>query len=264
MQMFAMAGCETPTSQQDPGCGPQGPKQTYFHIGIEGWTGPNGQTWDKIQKDFPATAPVVLGYMGYDGEAGEYLASNVVRKAFETEGLLLDLYGSYHASWHTPGAYFDKITAVNVSDLTPCSENPWLSDQETLQKYVQATGDHDGVEEVNEELRGKCFSDYFWLPPACRVDTSNCLLFLTSAGYDISVMMQRTTIYNMPVAVVDVKHWERFASLPQQISCLFYAWEPDPTFLGLQAKMLMFPRYNRSDWEQGFSRTAAEGVRLET
>lgn len=33
-------------------------------------------------------------------------------------------YGSYDASWHTPGVYFDKITAVNTSDLTPCTEIP--------------------------------------------------------------------------------------------------------------------------------------------
>ncbi|CAL1137727.1 unnamed protein product [Cladocopium goreaui] len=263
MQMYAMTGCETPTNPQDRGCGPQAPKQTYFHVGMEGWTKPYWQTWAKIQRDFPATAPVNLGHIGYDGDGGQFVAFNVVRRAFETEGLLLDFYGSYHASWHTPGAYFDKITAVNVSDLTPCNENPWLSDQETLQIYVQATGDYDGVEEVNGELRGKCFSGYFWFPPACRVDTSNCVLFLTSAGYEMWVMMQRATIYNMPVAPVDVKDWERFASLPQQISCLFYAWEPDPTFLGLQAKMLMFPRYNRSDWEQGFASTAAQGVRLE-
>lgn len=264
MQMYAMTGCETPTNPQDRGCGPQAPKQTYFHVGMEGWTKPYWQTWAKIQRDFPATAPVNLGHIGYDGDGGQFVAFNVVRRAFETEGLLLDFYGSYHASWHTPGAYFDKITAVNVSDLTPCNENPWLSDQETLQIYVQATGDYDGVEEVNGELRGKCFSGYFWFPPACRVDTSNCVLYLTSAGYDFWAMMQRATIYNMPVAPVDVKDWERFASLPQQISCLFYAWEPDPTFLGLQAKMLIFPRYNRSDWEQGFSSTAAQGVRLET
>ena len=49
--------------------------------------------------------------------------------------------------------YFDKITAVNTSDLTPCNEIPWLSDQETMQNYAQATGDHDGVEEVNGTAR---------------------------------------------------------------------------------------------------------------
>lgn len=176
----------------------------------------------------------------------------------------MHFFGSYDASWHTPGVYFDKITAVNTSDLTPCNEIPWLSDQETMQIYAQATGDHDGVEEVNGKLRGKCFSTYFWFPPACRIETSKCLLFLTSFGYEIWMMMQRAAICNMPVVPANVKHRNRYIILPTQISCLFYAWEPDPTFLGLGAKMIVYPRYNRSAWEQGVASTAIEGVRLET
>ena len=114
------------------------------------------------------------------------------------------------------------------------------------------------------ELRGKCFSTYFWFPPACRIETSKCLLFLTSFGYEIWMMMQRAAICNMPVVPANVKHRNRYIIVPTQISCLFYAWEPDPTFLGLGAKMIVYPRYNRSAWEQGVASTAIEGVRLET
>ena len=262
MMMFAVTGCKTPTNQTDRGCGPDGPKQTYFHVSMEGWTTPHWPIWTKIQKDFPATAPESLGHIGYDGESGQYIASNVVHRAYQAEGLLLDVYNSYDVSWHAPGAYFDRISIVNTSDLTPCNEIT-LSSPEGMQRYLRATGDEDGVELVDGSLHPACFTRYFWLPPACRVETSNCLLFLTYATYELWVIMQRATIFNMPIVPANVREWGKFSVLPTQISCLFYWWEPDPTFLGLGAKMLLYPRYNRSSWEKGIADSASSRIRLE-
>ena len=119
MQMYAIAGCKTPT-EPDPGCGPE-PKQTYFHVGMEGWTGYNRPIWDSLQRDYPATAPVNVGHIGYNGESGQYVMPEVLRRAFESEGLYLEFYRDYSASQNS-GIYFDRISAVNTSDLKPCTE----------------------------------------------------------------------------------------------------------------------------------------------
>lgn len=261
-QMFAITGCATPADSEDRGCGPDGPKQTYFHVGMEGWTSSNLKTWAQIQRDFPATAPVNLGTIGYEGESGHYISSEVVENAWAATGLALEFYRSYDASWYTPGLYFDRITAANSSDLVPCNGSR-LAHSEPMQNYVEVTGDQDGVEYVDGKIRGKCFDDYFWLPPPCRVDLSKRFLFLTIAGYEIEVTMQRATIFNMPIVPADVKDWDAFARLPTQINCLFYWWEPDPTFLGLGAKMVSYPRYNASAWQQGLQISSNQASRLE-
>eukprot|EP00435_Cladocopium_sp_Y103_P010800 s2959_g2.t2 len=259
-QLFAMAGCKTPKDGQDRGCSPA-PTQTYFHVGMEGWTPSNQVAWDKIHRDLPATAPVNLGYIGYDGISGQYILPEVLQRA-EAEGLYLEFYRSYNASVHHPGLYFDRITAVNTSNLKPCTET-YLFNPANMQSYLEATADWDGVELVNGTVRGKCFEEYFWLPPACRLDTSKCFLFLTCFGYEFEVIMQRATIFDMPVVPVDVKDWDTYAKLAVEISSLFYWWEPDPTFIGLSTKMITYPRHNSSAWDQGVFLSMAQGIRLD-
>lgn len=259
-QIFAMAGCKTPNDGEDRGCGPA-PKQTYFHVGMEGWTGSNPTYWDAIQRDFPATAPVKLGLIGYDGISGQHIMSEVLQRA-EAEGLYLEFYRSYNVSLHHPGLYFDRITKVNTSDLKPC-EQTMLFHPANMQNYLETTGDTEGVELVNGTLRGKCFEEYFWLPPACRLETSKCFLFLTAFGYETEVMMQRATIFHMPVVPVDVKDWDTYAKLAAEVSSLFYWWQPDPTFIGINTKMISYPPHNASAWSRGISLSATQGIRLD-
>ena len=118
-----MAGCKTPTDGKDRGCEPA-PKQTYFHVGMEGWSLVNPIPWDTLRRDLPATAPVNLGHIDYDGISGEYTFSAALHRAYEAEGLYLEFYRSYNVSVHNPGLYFDRISAVNTSDLKPCAETP--------------------------------------------------------------------------------------------------------------------------------------------
>ena len=59
---------------------------------------------------------------------------------------------------------------------------------------------------MDGKLRAKCFSGHFWLPPSCRQDVSRCLVFLTAnPGYELEYMMQRATIWKMPVVPGVVK-----------------------------------------------------------
>eukprot|EP00438_Fugacium_kawagutii_P029731 Skav214786 [mRNA] locus=scaffold1820:81957:82358:- [translate_table: standard] len=116
--------------------------------------------------------------------------------------------------------------------------------------YVNATGDLEGVETVNGALVAKCFAGHFWLPPACREDTSRCLLFLTVWSYSLEVTMQKATIFDMPVVAADAKD-SAFALLPRKLSSMFYWWQPDQTFLDLHAQRISYPEFDRASYERG-------------
>eukprot|EP00438_Fugacium_kawagutii_P036797 Skav208750 [mRNA] locus=scaffold1871:56614:59564:+ [translate_table: standard] len=260
-QMYAIAGCATPTSQNDRGCGPDGPNKTYWHVGLEGWTPNNMRTWAHMQRYF-STAPLNLGSMGYSGLSGQYVLRDVIASAWEAEGLPLDFYRGYNASWHNPSIYFDRITAVNTSDLSPCAETLFF-DSTKMQGYLNVTGDLEGVETVNGTLVAKCFAGHFWLPPACRENTSRCFLYLTSWSYELEVMMQRATIFDMPVVPADVRDWATFALLPAKLSSMFYWWQPDPTFLDLHAQRIAYPEYDPVSFSQGIYASGAKDVVLD-
>lgn len=261
-QLWAITGCKTPRNRSDPGCGSDGPKQTYFHVGLEGWTNRNAEIWDLIQTNFPTTAPVNLGHIGYNGQSGQFISLEVMQRAYRATGLALEFYRSYDAAWNDPGVHFDRITAVDSSQLKPCNET-MLSESSIMQKYAELTGDWDGVEEVDGKVRGKCFSEHFWFPPPCRADTTKCFLFITALGYEFEVTMQRATIFNMPIVPVDAKDWDTYARLPKTVTSLFFWWQPDPTFLGLNAKMVSFPPFNRTDFARGLVTSASTGIQLD-
>ena len=203
-QMWAITGCSTPTLD-DPGCGVNGPQETRFHVGVEGWTVSSVLTWEKIQSDYPSTSPINLGNMGYDGTGGQYVSANLVDETYKTTGVALDFYRSYDSTFRNVSEYFDPIAAFNISDFQTCAESRF-SNVAMMQTYLEVTGDLDGVETVNGQLRAKCFSGHLWLPPSCRQDVSRCLVFLTvSPGYELEWMMQRATIWKMPVVPAVVK-----------------------------------------------------------
>ena len=250
------------TEKSGPFCSACLRKQTYFHVGLERWTNRNAEIWDLIQTNFPTTAPVNLGHIGYDGQSGQFISLEVMQRAYRATGLALEFYRSYDAAWNDPGVHFDRITAVDSSQLKPCNET-MLSESSIMQKYAELTGDWDGVEEVDGKVRGKCFSEHFWFPPPCRADATKCFLFITALGYEFEVTMQRATIFNMPIVPVDAKDWDTYARLPKTVTSLFFWWQPDPTFLGLNAKMVSFPSFNRTDFARGLVTSASTGIQLE-
>lgn len=177
-QFFAMTGCTAPTDVADRGCG-DGPTRTYYHLSVEGWTWSYGGLWTQIQENYPATAPKILGSSGYMGVAGQFVASDVVDAAIQTEGLALEFYRGYNVSWHNPSQYFDQIGSLNAnftSYLARCNETR-LQASDAMLQYAVITGDWDGIENISGVVRGKCVDDHFWHPPVCRQNASACLYF---------------------------------------------------------------------------------------
>ncbi|CAK9093074.1 unnamed protein product [Durusdinium trenchii] len=201
---FAVAGCLTPTIIGNRGCG-DGPAVTYSHVSLEAWTEGYAATWEQIQTDYPATAPVNVGNMGatavgYDGKVSFYIGRGVKEAAWESEGLNLDFFRGYNISWHLAAKYFDPPSVVNNSLLLPCNVTRlWIS--RVMQFYAELTGDWDGVDVNDGVVTAKCWEGKFWYAPSCRGNSSGCFVLLTGGnGWDLENSMQKATAWNMPMA----------------------------------------------------------------
>eukprot|EP00435_Cladocopium_sp_Y103_P025013 s2847_g6.t1 len=75
--------------------------------------------------------------------------------------------------------------------------------------------------------------------------------------------MQKATVWNMPIAPIVAKNWGSFVDLPKQVACLFYWWEPDPTFLLLDPTEMTFPAHVKQEWARGIQTSAGQQVRID-
>ena len=160
---------------------------------MECWRAGYPLVWNEIQSLFPKSAPVNLGNIGYTGTSSEYVPQPVIQQAKQSEGLALQYYANYNASWYDPSKYFGKISSINaVEFMMPCSDSI-MSDAATAARHVSFTGDVDGVITQNGAYTAlKCDDGYWWLPPACRADSSRCVPYNTGGlGWGIEMMAQR-------------------------------------------------------------------------
>ena len=173
-----MTPCSDPTNIADRGCDDEGVAR--FHIHMESWVNGYPLVWQNIQNLYPKSAPVNLGNMGYQGTSSEYVTRPVLQSAKQAEGLALQYYAFYNASWYDPAKYFESITAINASKfMMPCTLSI-MADAPTAARHVQFTGDVDGVVSENGTYTSlKCHEGYWWLPPSCRANVSACLPYNT-------------------------------------------------------------------------------------
>lgn len=75
--------------------------------------------------------------------------------------------------------------------------------------------------------------------------------------------MQKAAWYNMPIAVAVAKLWSDYTTLPMQVKSSFFWWQPDPTFLSLDASRILFPPQDRSAQRRGIFLTSSEDVPIE-
>jgi len=262
-QYYAMAGCETPHNITSRGCG-DGPKKNTFHASLDGWTWTYTPIWNSIQETYPSTAPLVLGGMGYSGRTGQFVPSRVLDRAYLEKGIALDYYRGFDASWQDAREYFDPATAINLSLLMPC-EDSRLSEVEPMQRYVNITGDFDGVVmQGSEVLHGRCFFGRMWLPPMCRQNASLCFLHVTPGlGYELEHFMQRATSFFIPMGIAVAKDWAAYTVIPDQTTGSFFWWTPDPTFLHFTSRQVIYPLLDTRAYARGDFRTGGEPKQIE-
>ena len=100
---------------------------SYYHVTFESWSG-YPFDWEFIQKTYSSMAPKSLGNMGYIGTVSIYLPKPVQVQAYATEGLALQYFRSWNASWNQPWKYFGLISSVDTSKLMPCNVSIMIDD----------------------------------------------------------------------------------------------------------------------------------------
>ncbi|CAJ1377702.1 unnamed protein product, partial [Effrenium voratum] len=252
---YALMGCATPNSLADRGCSKDA--VTHNHANLEGWTYSYANTWDYLQAAYPSIAPVNLGNSGYYGSVTMYVASTISSNSYANEGLALSYYRNYNVSWHTPWTYFTGLEAVDRKHLAPCNQTRFYSSSEDMKLYRELTNDADGVAQLPDGTwHAVCPDGFFWLPPGCRSNTSHCIPFFTGGtGWNIEEWMQKSTIWNMPIAVAVAVNWTMFTQLPLMHESSFYWWTPDPTFLELRPQAIVYPFNDEAAWSLGDKRT---------
>lgn len=264
---FALTGCATPTNIEDRGCSAE-PVVTTNHINVEGWTESYASTWAEIERDYPQNAPRNLGNMGYFGKTSMYLPANIRQLAYNAEGWVLDFYRGFNVSWTEPAKYFDAHSGIDKEQLKKCVDTRLMVSQ-AMEVYADITGDWHGVEiltddDGNRVVRGKCWDEYFWYPPACREGPSKCVIFFTGgSGWNLEETMQKATAWNMPLTPAVAKTWGDYTKLPKQMGSTFYWWVPDPTFLLLDPVEITFPPFDRTAHLRGDKRSAPTSLSVD-
>jgi len=257
---YAVTGCKDFNNVTHRGC-MQG--ATRYHLQFESWLGyPND--WKHIQTTYPTWAPKDLGSMGYEGLSTTYIPKTPQQNAYAASGTALQFYRNWNVSWNKPWEYFASTSSVNSSHLMPCAKTV-LSDDATMRRHVAFTGDADGVVITNDKYAAKCFDSWWWAAPSCRANTSRCVPWITGGtGWEMEVMLQKTTVYFMPIAMGVASSWAMYTTLPQSGNVIFYWWTPDPTFISLDPMILKYPAYKAEEWAVGNMLTEGNGATINT
>lgn len=190
---------------------------------MESWVvGGYPLVWEEIQNLFPKSSPVNLGNMGYNGESSEYAPQAVIQQGKQTEGVALQYYAFYNASWYDPAKYFESVASINASKyMMPCGLSI-MADAGTAARHVQFTGDVDGVVTENgTHTAMRCFQGYWWFPPSCRSNSSACVPYNTGGiGWGWETVAQRRG-YGLGLCSL-----KRRTSLRNLLRCEFLSFPP--------------------------------------
>ena len=193
---------------------------------------------------------------------GIYVTGSVRDAAFREAGLPLEYYRNYVTGFNRPHRFFHSLSDLDGEDFLLCNDSTTYGDDFTNARlwanYVQWTGDTDGVIETSGGYVAKCPDGRFWLSPACRGNSSECIPVL-SAFATLANMLQWATVHSLPFAIGRPPNFPKFLDLARTYDVLFYYWEPDDTLAlaDLQVSRLVLPPNNVAEYKEGNFRTAA-------
>ena len=75
-------------------------------------------------------------------------------------------------------------------------------------------------------------------------------------------LMQKAAMWQIPMAI-GVASWSGYVNLVTTKKCLFYWWEPDSTFISLEAKYVIFPEHKPAESRNNNYTNAAPNARVE-
>ncbi|CAJ1426687.1 unnamed protein product [Effrenium voratum] len=229
--VYALGGCidfDHPTHKRCQ------ENETQVHVAVDAWIGSYAEAYRQFETDYPAISPVDLGSMGYAG---------------------------YNRTYHNAKQYFDSISDIPVSELSPCNSTDFINPSR-MGFYAEYSGDSGGVElQPDGTYIGVCPDGYWWLAPACRDNAAECIAVFTAGnGWKLQAMMQWTAAYGIPAAIGISADWASFVNHVRTVRSLFYWWVPDSTFIEMLPSQILFPRHSPIAWAKGDKSTGAAGV----
>lgn len=146
-------------------------------------------------------------------------------------------------NYRNPREWFSSLETIDKSLLVPCAT--WLGVFPDVARYLYFTNDVDGVNISGTAAVPKCPDGYWWLSPACRHNSSECIPTLAGSAqryvYGVEELMSKAIAFSMPMALGATDAGRTFANLVSQHDILFHFWEPDLTLGALGHQLISFP-----------------------
>jgi len=262
---YAANGCKNPKKADPVEAECPTPGEDFIaehHVNPEIW-GYGIDHRNKLAPIYEERTALIVGTIGWLGWEGTTIGNKPHEQAMDEKGLALEYYRSYNASWHSTGKYFtpyDKITPEKIMDCD--GEINSLTNDLVIGNVLEWVGalDPDGFETVDGKRRAKCVNNKWWLSPACRkVPAEECVAWTTGgSGWWISAMLQKSILFNMPMAISIAADWGSYTEVPNENDMLWFWWMPDTTYLKRNPMRVNFPAYNAEEWSKGNQRTNGE------
>ncbi|CAE7335693.1 RPS6 [Symbiodinium natans] len=240
-QVQRLAGCY---GAPEDGCGP--PRK--YHIGLESWFAQTAYGQEYL-KELRENAPTIVNTLPYIGNSGMFILDSPRRQALEAEGMALEYYRFYDADWYRPQKYTSQVYEIDLDRLKTCGVSILSLYPDIADIYLAATGDHDGVLDVNGTKELKCYLGKWFASPACRAQPQNCTALITGGdGWGTLHLTQQISFHNMPVAIATAVSRDDWRILNQEFPSLVYWWKPDTTFVLQSPAYVILPLHNQSEY----------------
>ena len=106
-----------------------------------------------------------------------------------------------------------------------------------------------------------CPDSYFWIAPACRHNTSQCIPIVAAEwGWMVDGFMAWSTAYGIPTAIGLTRTIPLWPKNFGNFRVLGYWYRPDAGLVAYDPRPLIFPRHSSSEWAEGNKRTAGIGT----
>ena len=202
-----------------------------------------------------------LGHLGVMRIGGPQIAQGVFTQAWQEDAISLDFYRTYSAnqSFSTPKKFFANISEVTKDELYECSK--WekalwvyvsIRIPNWVEKYVEISGDMDGITQGEQMQLPTCSEGHWWLAPACRSSPETCIPVLIRRRPNAFLeYMQKAAAWRLPWAIAIAKNWNFMSRLGDE-PVIWHGQSPTADNLNLKPVFLQFPAFNQELFEQGF------------
>jgi hypothetical protein len=233
-----------------------------WHLFFEVWPAPSNQR-DQYDQMLPERAPVDLGSIGYVGREGPYISQEVLNDTLASK-IPADYYRGFSADWYQTWNYFDRFEDISPDLLEDCSaftnDAPGKLRFPTYNTHFPEDGSVTCSEDGSCTVQ--CWSQKWWLSPACREKNETCIPYLDKPGWGARSMTQIANAYNMPIAIALAKGGDEWLSIVRDHKVLTFWWEPDAMFVAYHLTRVVLPEYNAEEWSRALWTSAVPDTQL--